>query len=222
MVFIESAFFGDETGMRNITKVLNDKMVGSSISVPVNQELIPPFEVVDKTSLTNSDTRKIRAKAEEVCGGVDQSCIAAKIGELTQIALVEKSTAANSSANVVKGSRLTVNILENGQRRRVVVPAGQMFEVNGLSPIDPRKPDQTLPDFAFFKAQFLDFSATAFITFVWVFGIVATYALFARAGFGYIAGALALVAFILPGSGYVMILLYFMLNSFVNNYTSMV
>jgi hypothetical protein len=60
------------------------------------------------------------------------------------------------------------------------------------------------------------------MTFVWVFGIVATYALFARKGWGYIAGVLAFIAFILPGSGYLIIFGYFILESFVNNYTTMV
>lgn len=214
---------GDERGMRNVTKVLNNKIVGTSINVPVNDELIPPFEVVDKTQLTTTDERAIRKQAEAVCNGPDQACIEAKMAELRQIALVAKSSQANSSANVIKGRRLTVNILDNqGNRRRMVVPDGNKFEIDGLSPTDPRKPDQTIPDFAFFRGQFLDFSATAVITFVWVFGIVATYALFARAGFGYIAGVLAFIAFLLPGSGYVMIFLYFILNSFVNNYTTMV
>lgn len=223
MVFIESAFLGDEQGMRNVTKVLNDKIIGSSINVPVNDKLIPPFEVVDKTDLTKEETRTIRAQAEKACGGPDQSCVEAKMAELSQIALNAKSSASNSSANVIKGRRLTVNVLDdNGKRRRMVVPDGHDFKIDGLSPTDPRKPDQAVPDFNYFKGQFIEFSATAVLTFVWVFGIVATFALFARAGFGYIAWALAGVAFLLPGSGYVMIFLYFVLKSFVDNYTTMV
>jgi hypothetical protein len=223
MVFIESAFLGDEQGMRNVTKVLNNKIVGSSINVPVNDELIPPFEVVENTKLSTQEERMIRQQAERACGGADQQCVEAKIGELSQIALTAKSTASNSSANVIKGRRLTVNVLDDqGNRRRMVVPDGHDFKIDGLSPLDPRKPDQTVPDFNYFKGQFLEFSAISVVTFVWVFGIVATFALFARAGFGYIAWALAGVAFLVPGSGYVMIFLYFVLKSFVDNYTTMV
>jgi hypothetical protein len=223
MVFIESAFLGDEQGMRNVTKVLNDKIIGTSINVPVNDQLIPPFEVVENTKLSTPEERVIRQQAEKACGGADQQCVEAKMSELSQIALNAKTTASNSSANVIKGRRLTVNVLDDqGNRRRVVVPDGHDFKIDGLSPLDPRKPDQSVPDFNYFKGQFIEFSATAVITFVWVFGIVATFALFARAGFGYIAWALAGVAFLLPGSGYVMIFLYFILKSFVDNYTTMV
>lgn len=223
MVFIESAFLGDEQGMRNVTKVLNDKIVGTSINVPVDDRLIPPFEVVDNTELTREESRTIRAQAVEVCGGPDQTCVEAKMAELSQIALNAKTSASNSSANTIKGRRLTVNVLDDqGNRRRVVVPDGHDFKIDGLSPTDPRKPDQTVPDFNYFKGQFLEFSAISVVTFVWVFGIVATFALFARAGFGYIAWALAGVAFLVPGSGYVMIFLYFILKSFVDNYTTMV
>jgi hypothetical protein len=223
MVFIESAYLGDEQGMKNVTKVLMDKIMGSSIKVPVDDKLIPPFEVVEKTELTKGDEKKIREAAEKACGGPDQACMEVQMGKMRQQALVAKSTLANSSANVVKGRRLTVNVLDDeGNRRRMVIPDGHNFELDGLSPTDPRKPDQAIPSLDYFKGQFLEFSGIAIVTFVWVFGIVATYALFARAGFGYIAGVLAFIAFILPGSGYVMIFLYFILNSFVNNYTTMV
>lgn len=223
MVFIESAFLGDERGMRNVTKVLHDRIVGTSIDVPVDDRLIPPFEVVDNTTLTTAEDRELRAQAERECGGPDQGCIDVQMGKLRQLALDAKSTKANSSANVIKGRRLTVNVLDDqGKRRRMVIPDGHEFKIDGLSPTDPRKPDQVVPDFVWFKGQFIEFSAVAVVTFVWVFGIVATFALFARAGFGYLAWALAGIAFLIPGSGYVMIFLYFILNSFVNNYTSMV
>jgi len=223
MVYIESAFLGDEKDMRDVSKVLRDKVVGTSIKVPVDNKLIPAFAVTNKGELSKTDERKIRETAERICGGADQQCMEAKTDELKQQILMAKTLQSSSGANVVKGRRLTVNIIDGkGKRRRVVVPDGQMFELDGISPMDPKKPPSALPSFDYIKTQSLEFASIAALTFVWVFGIVATYALFARKGWGYIAWVLAFVAFIIPGSGYVIILGYFIMESFVSNYTSMV
>jgi hypothetical protein len=223
MVYIESAFLGDEKDMRDVSKVLRDKVVGTAIKVPVDNKLIPAFVVTNKSQITKEDERKIRESAERVCGGADQQCMEAKMAELNQQVLLSKSAQSSSAANIVKGRRLTVNILdEKGKRKRVVVPDGQMFELDGISPMDPKKPPSALPSFDYIKTQSLEFAAIAVMTFVWVFGIVATYALFARMGWGYIAWVLAFIAFIIPGSGYFIILGYFILESFVSNYTTMV
>jgi hypothetical protein len=223
MVYIESAFLGDEKDMRDVSKVLRDKIVGTTIKVPVDNKLIPPFVVTNKSQLSSEDERKIRESATRICGGADQQCMEAKTAELKQQVLLSKSAEASSAANIVKGRRLTVNILDDkGKRRRVVVPDGQLFELEGISPMDPKKPSSALPSFDYIKTQSIEFAGVAAVTFVWVFGIVATYALFARKGWGYIAWALAFVAFIIPGSGYVIILGYFILESFVSNYTTMV
>jgi hypothetical protein len=224
MVYIESAFLGDEKASRNVTKVLNDKIVGSTIDVPVDDALIPAFAVTEKAEVTDADTKKIRTTAEQMCGGgSDQNCVKVRVAELTQSALAEKQQQAVSSANVVQGRRLTVNILtDEGKRKQLIVPDGQKFTLNGMSPTDPRKANQMFPSFDYFKGQFIEFVSIAALTFAWVFGIVATYAIFSRMGWGYIAWALTFVAFILPGSGYVMIFGYFIVQSFVENYTSMV
>lgn len=223
MVYIESAFLGDERESRDVSTVLRGKIVGTTIKVPVDNKLIPPFAVTNKTKVTKDDERKIREAATRVCGGPDQQCLEAKTAEMKQQILIAKNNQAVSSANIVKGRRLTVNVLdEDGNRRRVVVPDGQLFELEGISPMDPKKPSSALPSFDYIKTQSLEFAAVAAITFVWVFGIVATYALFARMGWGYIAWVLAFIAFIIPGSGYVIILGYFILESFVSNYTTMV
>ena len=223
MVFIESAYLGDEKDMRNVTDVVLGKITGTSIKVPVDDKLIPPFAVTKKTSTTDAETKKIRKAAEEACGGPDQSCIAVKEAELTQQMLLAKTTLANSSANVVKGRRLTVTVVDNeGKRRRMVVPDGHEFELSGLSVTDPRKPDVTMPPLSFFKDQLIVFGVVTVSTFVWVFGVAATLALFGRAGWGYGAWAMALVALLVPGSGYVMIIGYFLIQSFVRNYTGMI
>jgi hypothetical protein len=223
MVYIESAFLGDEKDARDVSKVLRDKVVGSSIKVPVDNKLIPAFVVTNKTKLEKEDERKIRESAERMCGGADQQCMEAKTAELTQQVLITKSSEASSTANIVRGRRLTVTVMdENGKRNRIVVPEGQLFELDGISSLDPRKPQSALPTFDTMKNQIYEFATVVVVTFFWAFSVVATYALFARMGWGYGAWALALVAFMIPGSGYFIILGYFGFQSFVDKYRSMV
>lgn len=223
MVFIESAYLGDEKGMRNVTKVLNDKVVGAEINVPVDDKLIPAFEVVDKTSLTTTDEQKIRKMAEEACGGPDQACLEATTARLTQEALVEKSTQANSTANIVRGRRLTVTVVdEKGARKRIVVPDGQIFELKGISGGDPRNPPSLIPSLSTVQANLL-ITATAIVgTALWAFGVLATYTLFSRIYSPYVGGVLAVISLLIPYSGYIMILGYFAGKAFIDNYTAKV
>lgn len=222
MVYIESAFLGDEKEARDVSKVLRDKVQGTSIKVPVDNSLIPAFVVTDKAKITEQDNQKIREAAERICGGADQQCMEAKTAELNQQVLLSKATQASSAANVVKGRRLTVTVMDaNGKRKRIVVPDGQMFELNGISSLDPKKPPSALPSAEYIKNQSLEMAVVAASTLVWVFSVVATYAIFARLGWGYWAWGLALVAFLIPGSGFLIIIGYFVTKSFVDKYTTM-
>ena len=223
MVYIGSAFLGDEVDSRDITQVLRDKIVGTNIKVPVDSKLIPAFATTNKTSITKQEEKKIQAAAQRVCGGPDQACMDSKVAEMTQQVLIAKSQNAQSGANTVKGRRLTVNVVgENNFKQRLVIPEGQLFELNGLSPLNPKEPPGALPSFGYIRTQFIDFAGVTVSTFIWVFSIVATYALFSRMGWGYIAWVLTAIAFVLPGSGYVIIFGYFIIQSFVDKYTSMV
>ena len=221
MVFIESAFLGDEKGMRNVTKVLSGKVVGAEIKVPVDDKLIPPFEVVDKTELTTTDAQKIRKLAEAACGGPDQACMEATTARMTQETLVEKSTAANSTANIVRGRRLTVTVVDDkGVRKQMVVPDGQTFELKGVSSSNPRDPPNLIPSLQTIRGNVFEAVGAIILTAIWVFGVLATYTLFSHVYNPYVGGGLAVAAVLLPGSGYAMILVYFIGKSFVDNYTA--
>jgi hypothetical protein len=227
MVFIESAFWGDEKSTKNVTQVLNEKVVGNKLTIDeVDDKLIPAFTVTPKGELTEKDVREINKKADEACGGAaDQDCLRLRKSELTQAALRERANEniTAESQNIIKGKRLTVNLRdENGKLIRKVVPEKGRFELEGLSSSDPRKKGQALPPAAYIQKQFLELTGVSFATFVWVFSVVATYTVFSREGWKYGAPVLALIAFLLPNSGYVMIIGYYATRSFVNNYTTMV
>lgn len=219
MADIESAFIGDEKAMRNVTKVLADKILGTSIEVDVNENLIPPFVEAPETSLTSSDERKIQEAAAKQCGGNDQECITAKSAALRQEALAAKERQANSSANVIKGRRLTVNIIdENGKRRRVIVPDGQKFKMSNISSSDPRKGLQ-VPTLDYIQNQFTMLGRLTLETFVYVFGIILTFTVFSvYFGNPLFALPLVVIAVFIPYSGYIMVFGFYLFKTAVNTY----
>lgn len=244
MVYIDSAYFGDEKSFRNITKSFINKISGGSIDVVADEKLIPPFEVSEKTELDNQDERRIREDAVKACGGeADQECLERTILKLKQERLREKEKEVERK-NIVKGRRLTVNIIdENGKRRQIVVPDGQQFTLSGISSINPGEKGLGLPDRSEVEKKAWEVIGMIGYAFVYVFGVVMTYSIFMReaeksfnanppnmsAGYGYQSIAYGTFLFTLFlavfGSptygwmvGYVVVLLYFGFNAFVATY----
>jgi hypothetical protein len=216
-VYIDSAYFGDEKAMRNVTDILSDKILGTTIDVDVNEKLIPPFAVTNKVEITSLEEKKIRDQASRQCGGVDQECITATISRMTQERLKEKEMENNSSANVIKGRRLTINIIdEKGQRRRVVIPDGQKFKMDNISTRNPRT-GQDVPPMEYIRNQMYLLGGLIFATFVYVFGIVATFTIFYQR-FEYLAIPLVVISIFVPYSGYLMIFLFYMFESLAKTY----
>lgn len=219
MAYIESAFYGDEKSQRNATKVLGDKVLGTTIDLDVNEKLIPPFEVADKVELTSLEEKKIRDNASKACGGVDQACISRTESSLRQQALTEKQNLALDSAGAVKGRRLTVNLIdENGKRRRIIIPDGQKFKLDNVSVNDPKKGPLQAPSAEYFQNQFKLLGSLVFSTMIYVFSVAATYTLFMQNTTLFIAIPLTALAVFIPYSGYAIIFLYFMFKSAINTY----
>lgn len=218
MATILKARFGDETSMRDVTKLLNERISGTSIDLPVDNNLIPAFVGTPSTELTNTEKRRIDTIATEQCGGADQNCIEAKRNQLSQQALQIKLQSSNSPANIIKGTRLTVDIeKEDKSRDTVTIPAGQRFNFNGLLPINENGEIFTLD---FFQRRFFEFLGTSVGAFIWVFGIVATYIYFSRKDQRILAIGLGLVAALIPGSGYIFVIVGAGLDAFVRYYTA--
>ena len=219
MAYIESAYYGDEKSQRNATKVLRDRVVGTTINVPVDESLIPAFEVANKVEVTSQEEKRIRDAAAAACGGVDQDCIRAKEAQLRQEILEAKQQQANSSATAIKGRRLTVNIVdEKGQRRRIVVPDNQTFTMDNITINDPKKGPYQVPSMEYFQNQFKLLGGIVLSTLVYVFGIAITYVLFSQKYGIPVAIPVTVIAIFIPYSGYVMVFLYFMFFSAVDTY----
>lgn len=226
MATIESAFWGDESSTKNVTKAVIEKIDGDKLRVDkVDDKIIPAFTVSPKGELTPDDVKAVREKAAKACGSADQACVKLRTSEFTQELLRTKANneITEGSAELVKGKRLTVVIRDkNGKRVKKVVPENGKLELDGLLATDPRKPGEALPSSKYISGKFFEYAQVSISTFLWVFGVVATYTLFNQMGFNYVAGPLALIAFLIPGSGYAFILIFFIGMSFINNYTGRV
>ena len=226
-VYLESAYYGDEKSFANITKGLATKIIGGVLDVTSSSELKPVFEAAPETRLSSVDERKIREEAVKACGGqADQACLERTRLKLSQERLKEKENE-NLVKGVIKGDRLTVNIVDNGRRRTLIAPAGQKLRLENIIGDKPSDKNAilALPSADEFQARAINLLTVVAGTFFWVFGIVASYTVFMRQYeatgkdyFRIVAYASAAASVIFPGLGYLIILGYFGFTAFIAEY----
>lgn len=195
------------------------------MDVTASSELKPMFEAAPETRLDARDEKQIREQAASACGGeADQACMERTKLKLSEERLKEKEME-NLSKGVIKGDRLTLNIMDNGKRRKLITPAGQKVRLENI--IGDKQSDSTamLPSLDQTQQYALSLVVVVASTFFWVFGIVASYAVFMRQYentgkdyFRLIAYASAALSVFFPGSGYAIILLYFGFSAFIKEY----
>jgi hypothetical protein len=225
-VYLESAYYGDEKAFANITKSLAKKVTAGILEVTSNSDLKPTFESAPETTLDSKDEKKIREEAVKGCGGeADQKCLEAKKLQLSQERLKEKEME-DLGKGVIKGERLTVNIVEDGKRKTLITPAGQKLRLENI--LGDKASDKdgilALPTPSQFQSRAIALLTIVLSTFMYVFAIVAVYAIFMNKalepGKKYLqvvayAGAAASVLF--PGTGFLIILGYFGFIAFMEN-----
>ena len=226
-IYLESAYYGDEKSFANITKGLAKKIVGGVLDVTANSDLKPVFEAAPQTTLSSKDEREIRQQAVNACGGeADQTCLERTRLKLGQERLREKENE-NLVKGVIKGDRLTVNVVDNGRRRTLIAPAGQQLKLENILGDKPSDKNAilALPSADEFQTRAITLLTIVASTFFWVFSIVATYTVFMRQyeatgkdSFRIIAYASAAASVIFPGLGYIIILGYFGFNAFIAEY----
>lgn len=222
---IVSAYFGDEKSFRNITKSLISKINEGTLDVTADETLIPVFDAAPQTKLDPKEEKRIREEAIKGCGGeADQACLDAKIAELSQAALQDLERT-STIRNAIKGRRLTVTIADqNGRTKTLIAPDGQKFKLENVAGDSKVKKD-ILPNVNVIYERAWTLALHIVNVFVYVFAIVAVYAIFMRKyettglqSFKMMAYGCAIVSIFLPYAGYVIILLYFGFNSFLNEY----
>lgn len=217
-LYIESAYYGDEKSFVNITKSLANRIVGGVLDVTASSDLRPTFEAAPETRLTSADEQSIREAAARACGtAADQQCMERMIVRLSEERLQERENE-NMAANVIKGDRLTLNVVDDtGKRRKLVTPAGQQLRIENVLGGNVAEKDNILPSTDKVQEYAISVATVVASTFFWVFNIAAPYAVFMRMYGGnverdyfriaaYVSAALAAV---FPGLGYIIILGYF-------------
>lgn len=175
MAYIDSAYFGDDTATRNITESLRKKVSGRKLDVTANSELIPAFEAAPETKLETEDEKKIREDAVRTCGEANQQCIESTKTRLRQEKLQEKERINMSTANTVKGRRLTVNIVDkDGKRKTLIVPDGQTLTLDDVEGGEMTTvAGVRMPSMEFLQTRFADLTTWFMVGLLQAFGLAA-------------------------------------------------
>ena len=209
MVKILKATFGDEYGNTDVMKTLNDKVKDEAIDIYVDSSIIPLIDRVSgakSTALDGNEKREVDDLAEQMCGPTDQICLEIKRAELAESIIKKKeATKTSSTAQIIKGRRLTVEYQDaNGQRRKAVVPEGQQFQVGKLGKEQGAEPPISTETPAWVKimSSWWTILGTFVLTFLYVVSIIITWMTFVRYGSKILAAGMVAVSVFVPYSGF--------------------
>lgn len=208
---ILSATYGDETSNRDITDSLLGRVSDKKLAVDVNSGLIPLVTTSSKIELSSVEQAEIKQAAEKECGNAnDTGCVQNTSQRLSQAKLEDKRLATNDPSNLVKGRRLTVKYIDaQGKTQTTIVPEGQAFKLDNVKGKDVQTKEFKMPSGMDIVWQFTKVFGTIGMTFLYVFGIAATWKVFRQAGYVYPAYAATAAAVFFPYSGYFIMLVFF-------------
>ena len=220
-ISIESAYLGDEKSRTNVTNSLRSKITDSGVEVPVDSKLLPMIQVDGTVELNKDELQEAKDKAQTACGGgADATCIEMKTQEFSRQRLAEKENEKTSTANIIKGRRLTVTYKEDGKTRTVEVPEGQVFKIGGEKGVEPTGPTKTIAEKLNLTGTALEiFKVVAIIvsTGLYAFSILITYRSFIQSGYTWQAYAATAVSVLFPYSGFLLVLGWFGIREFIKN-----
>jgi hypothetical protein len=225
------ADFGDENGRRTITKHILSKLVGSK-EINVDSSLLPLIQTEGEISLDSTEVRQAKEKATDACGGNanDTACIEKQQQQIQQQMLEEKKNTSNSTANIIKGRRLRLVVLEDGKQKVYQIPDGQIFnpEKMGLAFSDEiagpgqkkakAPPLFTLPSLADIIAAFFFYGGSFLLVFLYVISVLTTWQSFRKANYDIkIAAIPTAVSIVVPYSGFFITLGFFLITRYYLN-----
>lgn len=208
MVKVLKASFGDEYGNTDVLKTLNDKVKDDAIDIYVDSSIIPFIDTISgakSTKLSDDEKTEVNTLAEQMCGPTDQICLEIKREELAASLLKKKeATKTSSTAQIIKGRRLTVEYEDaNGERRKAIVPEGQQFQVGKLGKEEAAAPVETeTPAWQKIFSSWWGILGTFLMTFLYVASIIITWMTFVRYGSKILAGGMVAVSVFIPYSGF--------------------
>ena len=214
-VTIESAYYGDERSSVNITNSLTNKVSGGVLDVTADASLRPTFEAAPETTLDAGDIKKIEEQTVQACGGTaDQACIERTRLILSEQRLREKEKE-DTSASVIKGERLTLNITDaNGKRRTLVTPGGQKLRVENVEGVSSEASGPTLT--AFQNTAIGIFTITI-STFLYALSVLIVWT---RVQSGLVKFPLLIASVIFPYSGFLFVFIMWAFPGFFKEYAA--
>jgi len=219
-VSIESAYLGDEKSRVNVTESIRKKITSSGIEVPVDSSLIPILQLEGEIKLSNDEIIEARQKAENVCGsGNDRTCIEMKTQEFARQRLAEKENEKVSTANIIKGRRLTVTIQDGGKKKVLEVPEGQVFKLTKQE-LGSKKLEDSVAERFNITGPLLEFLKALLIivsTGLYAFSILITYRTFLEAGYLWQTYVATAVSVFLPYSGFLIVFGWFGIREIIKN-----
>lgn len=213
-----SAYYGDSQGRKNVTQSVKDRVNNREREIVASNSLIPFLETTETIELTQEEMDEARREAERQCGNAnDSNCIRARTEEFQKKRLKEKEFESQSSANVIKGRRLELEIMENGKKKTITVPDGNKY-------ILPETAQQglgfQLPSLSGTAFESVKLATTILGTFAYVFSVVATYRTFIEGGYTKIGYGATAVAIFVPFSGFFIMLAFFAITAYMKYKTN--
>ena len=162
----------------------------------------------DKAELDDYEIELIRDQAVKECGNAnDSACVNATINRLSQ-AKMEEKIENNRRIGNIKGSRLTVTIVDKrGREKMIIVPKGQQFAY-GQRPTPPKENtgfsgSSLLKGGAVLSGSVFTAIFSVIFVIAWAFSIGATWRAFRQEGLTKPAYVATAVAIIVPLSGFI-------------------
>ena len=204
-IVINSAMWGDEQSSTDVTKSIQDKASGGYLDTVANNSLVPYVDIFGTNTavtLSDSDKADIALQAAKVCGSAsDQTCMTFQTNQLETAMLQKKISEQQSSANVIKGRRLTVTYTDRttGIQRTIAIPDGQPVQL-GKAPVVALP---TMPTLSGSLMSGLSIFGYVIGIALYVFSIAIAWRVMMLGGHDRTAYALTLLAIIVPYSGLV-------------------
>ncbi len=213
-----NAYYGDSQGRKNVTGSVKELIKNRDKEIIASNSLIPFLESTETIELTQQEMDQAKNEAERQCGNAnDGNCIRARTEEFQKKQLKQKEFESQSSANVIKGRRLELEVMENGKKKTITVPDGNKYIVpesayTGLG--------FQLPSWSGTAVEGLKIATTILSTFAYVFSVVATYRTFIEGGYTRLGYGATAVSIFVPFSGFFIMLAFFAITTYMKYKTN--